>query len=173
MALIGGRADGGRRGERGTGGITDSWRLSAGSLAFLFSAVLAAQSPATTNKVDIVLQALDGRNGKPLASRRLLVFTGMSSNSVRSQAKSTELTTNKDGVGTLTVDPAETQWIQVWPDGPVLCQPHPNEGSFRVDAIISRGLATPNDCSGLAREPAPGHFIVFARPATFIEKMRR
>jgi hypothetical protein len=164
---------GGRRGEEGPGAITDRLRLSAGSLVLLFSAVLAAQSPATTNTVDIVVQAVDGRNGKPLASQRLLVFTGMSSNAVRSQAKSTELTTNKDGVGTLTIDPAETQWIQVWPDGPVLCQPHPNEGSFSVDTIISKGLATPNDCSGLAREPVPGHFIVFARPATFVEKMRR
>jgi hypothetical protein len=39
--------------------------------------------------------------------------------------------------------------------------------------IMSKGLATANTCSALVKEPTPGHFIIFARPAHFLEKMKR
>lgn len=141
--------------------------------AFLFSAVLKAQNVEMAKTVDIVVQALDGRNGKPLGNQHLLVFTGMSSKAVKSHAEHTSLTTDKDGLGTLTVYPTETQWIQVWADGRVLCQTDPNQTSFSVATIMSKGLTAPNTCSALVREPTPGHFIVFARPAYFMEKMKQ
>jgi hypothetical protein len=123
--------------------------------------MLTAQNAGMVKTIDIVVQALDGRNGKPLANQHLLVFTGTSSNAVKSHAEHTGLTTDKDGVGTLTIYPAETQWIQVWADGRVLCQPEPNQSSFSVATIMSKGLATPNTCSALVREPTPGHFHRF------------
>jgi hypothetical protein len=140
---------------------------------FLFIRVVMAQNKAMENSMGIVVQARDGRNGKPLAHQRLLVFTGESSSSVKSHASHIGLTTDKDGLGTLTINPSEIQWIQVWADGRVLCQPNPNERSFSVATIMSKGLTAPNNCSALLREAAPGHFVLFARPARFMEKMKR
>jgi hypothetical protein len=132
-----------------------------------------AQNGAMAKTIDIVVQALDGRSGKPLGHQHLLVFTGISGDAVKTHVAHTSLTTDKDGVGTLTIYPTETQWIQVWADGRVLCQPDPNQGSFSVATIMSKGLTTPNNCSALLREATPGHFIVFARPAHFREKMKQ
>jgi hypothetical protein len=127
----------------------------------------------TEGSQGITIQVLDGRNGKPLADQRVLVFTGLSNSAVKNHAADTEVTTDKYGIGTLTIYPAETQWLQVFADGRTLCYPDPNDSSFSVSDIISKGLATPNDCSKLVRESSPGHFIIFARPARFMEKMRR
>jgi len=140
---------------------------------FLIHGVAMAQNPAMAKMIDIEVQSLDGRDGKPLANQRLLVFTGMSENAVKSHAAHTSLITDKDGLGTLKIHPAETQWIQVWADGRVLCQPNPNQAVFSIATITSKGLATPNTCSALMRERSPGHFIVFTRPATLAEKMKQ
>jgi hypothetical protein len=58
-------------------------------------------------------------------------------------------------------------------DGRVPCFADPNHASFSVSEIISKGLVTPNNCSALVREATPGRFVVFARPAGFMEKMKR
>ena len=65
----------------------------------LSSGAAVAQSRAMAQTTDIVVQALDGRNGKPLANQHLLVFTGASSDAVKSHAEHTGLTTNKNGLG--------------------------------------------------------------------------
>lgn len=139
----------------------------------LSSGAAVAQSRAMAQTTDIVVQALDGRNGKPLANQHLLVFTGASSDAVKSHAEHTGLTTNKNGLGSLRIYPSEAQWIQVWADGRVLCQPDPNQSSFSVTTIMSKGIAAPNTCSALVRTPTPGHFVVFARPARFTEKIKQ
>src|SRR5712692_4735660 len=100
-----------------------------GGVLLLSSGAAVAQRGAMAKTMDIVVQALDGRNGKPLANQRLLVFTAASSDAVKSHAEHTALTTNKDGLGTLTIYPSETQWIQVWADGRVLCQPDANQST--------------------------------------------
>ncbi len=141
--------------------------------AFLFVAILTGQNGGVKKTIDIQVQAVDGRNGKPLAKQHLLVFTGISSDAVKSHAEHTGLTTNKDGLGTLTIYPAETQWIQVWADGRVLCQSDPNQNSFSVATIMSQGLTTANTCSRIARVPAPGQLVVFARPAHLMEKIKQ
>jgi hypothetical protein len=141
--------------------------------ALLSSGVAVPQRGAMAQRMDIVVQALDGRNGKPLANLHLLVFTGVSSDGVKSHAEHTGLTTDKDGLGTLTIYPSETHWIQVWANGRVLCQQDPNRNSFSVATIMSKGLAIPNSCSALVREPTPGHIIVFVRPAHFSEKIKQ
>ena len=139
----------------------------------LVAGVVALGVTVMAQNIGIVVQALDGRNGMPLANQHLLVFTGASEDAAKSHAVHTGLTTDKNGFVTLTISTAETRWIQVWADGHVLCQPKPNENSFSVGTIMKTGLAAPNTCSSLSREVAPGHFIVFARPAHFMEKMRQ
>jgi hypothetical protein len=141
--------------------------------AGLIVAVLLYGAVARAQNIDIVVHAVDGRNGRPLAHERLLVFTGASAYAVQWHPDHVSLTTDKDGLGTLEISAVETQWIQVWVDGRVLCQSAPKENSFSVSAVMSGGLAAPNTCSAVVQKAAPGHFIVFARPATFMEKMRR
>lgn len=140
---------------------------------FLSGGAAMSQNQGIPKALDITVQVLDGRNGKPLADQHVLVFTGPSSDAVKTHAQHTGVTTDKDGMGTLTIYPAETQWLQVFADGRIPCFPNPNQASFSVSDIMSKGLVTPNNCSSLVREPSPGHFIFFARPAHFMEKMKQ
>jgi hypothetical protein len=117
-----------------------------------------------------VIEAFDGRDGKPLADQRLLVFTGMEP--LIGRAMHTLLTTDKNGSGTLPVQPSEVQWIQVWVDGDALCQREPNPYSFSIVAIRAKGQAAPNNCSAFVRHATPGHLTVFARPENLVERMR-
>jgi hypothetical protein len=71
------------------------------------------------------------------------------------------------------VYPSETQWLQVFTDGRIPCFADPNQVSFSVSEITSKGLVTPNNCRALVKEATPGHFVVFARPASFMEKMKQ
>jgi hypothetical protein len=120
----------------------------------------------------IVVQAVDARNGKPIANQHMLVSGGDSPEAVRQQKIQYDLTTDKDGLATLTLVPG-TQWLQVWIDWYVLCQRDPNSKSFPVMDILVSGLSTPNTCSSVSEKAAPGHIVVFARPAHFWEKMRQ
>ena len=132
-----------------------------------------AQTESVLARVNIAKQVLDGRNGKPIPNQRVLIFVGWSSEAAKSHAEHTDLTADKDGLGTLRVHQNQTKWIQVWADGRVLCYPDPDQSSFSVDTIMSTGIVTPNSCSGVTKDPAPGHLIIFARPAGFMEKMKR
>jgi hypothetical protein len=99
----------------------------------LCSTMMKAQTDKT---LDITMQVLDGRNGKPLADQHVLVFTGLSADAVKTHAQHTGVTTGKDGMGTLTIYPGETQWLQVFTDGHVPCFPDPNKASFSVSEIM-------------------------------------
>jgi hypothetical protein len=134
---------------------------------------LLSTSAAVAQGINITVQVLDGRNGKPLADQHLLVFTGLSSGAVKTHAQHTGVTTDKDGIGTLTIYPVETQWLQVFTDGRIPCFPNPNRASFSVGDIMSKGLVTPNDCSAQIKQASPGHFVIYARRAHFMEKMKQ
>jgi hypothetical protein len=163
------------RSEGRTGAIVRRLRLGGCSLigVLLLGSTLKAQNAGMEQPLNITVQVFDGRNGKPLKDQHVLVFTGMSSSAVKSHAQHTGVTTDKDGVGTLTIYPGETQWLQVFTDGHVPCFPNPNQASFSVSDIMSKGLVTPNNCSALVKEATPGHLVVFARPAGFMEKMKQ
>jgi hypothetical protein len=120
----------------------------------------------------IVVQAVDGRNGKPLANQHLLVFGGESPESVRLHKKQFELVTDKEGLAELAIAPNDVQWIQVWVDWHVLCQSEPNSKSYSVAKVLSTGVGTPNTCGSSVPKLIPGYLVVFARPAHFREKMR-
>lgn len=120
----------------------------------------------------IIVQAVDGRNGKPIANAHLLIFSGQTPEDVRLEKNSFDLVTDVGGLATLTFT-QKPKWIQVFVDDRVLCQTEPNGKSFNVGEIISTGLKTPNTCDSLNKEAIVGHFVVFARPAHFLEKMRR
>jgi len=125
---------------------------------------------AMAQNVEIAVQILDGRNGKPVPKHQLVVFTGLSSDSAKRHEANTSITTDKDGLAMLKVSVAETQWIQVWANGLVLCQANPDDYSLNVDAIMKAGVSTPNTCSSTVREAAAGRLVVFMRPTHFREK---
>ena len=163
------------RSEGRTGAIVRRLRLGGCSLigVLLLGSTLKAQNAGMEKTLDITVQVLDGRNGKPLKDQHVLVFTGMSSSAVKSHAQHTGVTTDKDGVATLMVYPSETQWLQVFTDGRIPCFADPNQASFSVSEIMSKGLVTPNDCSNQVQQGSPGHFVIYARPAHFMEKMKQ
>ena len=134
--------------------------------------VLAAQGAAAGQDTRIVIRAVDGRNGKPLGSQRLLVFAGGSPEVAKQHNNEFELSTDKDGVATITGMPGTVRWIQVWMDWHILCQSDPNNKSFSVAEILARGLSTPNSCGSVAQDSKPGELVVFARPAHWWEKMK-
>ena len=66
---------------------------------FLSGGAAVAQNPGTQKTLDIMVQVLDGRNGKLLADQHVMVFTGPSSDAVKTHAQHTGVTTDKDGMG--------------------------------------------------------------------------
>ncbi len=139
----------------------------------LFGSMAEAQNAEMQKTLDITVQVLDGRNGKPMADQHVLVFTGLSAGAVKTHAQHTGVKTDKSGIGTLTIYPTETQWLQVFTGGRVPCFPNPNQASFSVSEIISKGLVTPNDCNAQVQQASPGHFVIYARPAHLLEKMKQ
>ena len=130
----------------------------------LFNFVLHAQS------VSINLEAINGKNGKPMPYQRLLVFMGDSQEDVRFHKYSQDVTTDEHGDAVLKIPKATIQWMQVFVDYRTLCQTEPNRRSFSLAKIVESGEATPNDCSVVRKDLKPNQLVVFARPATLREK---
>jgi hypothetical protein len=169
MALTGNLADKKRAGqsERGGGNVNGFLKV----LCVLVGLV-GVGSVSMAQDTHIVVQVVDGRNGKPLANRRLVVFGGESPESVRQHKRQFELVTNKQGLADFTIAPSDTHWIQVWVDWHILCQSEPNKKSFSVAEILSTGLSMTNTCGSSVQKVTPGRIVVFARPAHFWEKLR-
>src|ERR1700761_3853918 len=122
------------------------------AVVLLCGGTMNAQSRAMEEPLKITVQVLDGRNGKPMKDQHLLVFTGPSSDAAKSHAEHTGLITDKSGSGILMIYPSETSWLQVFADGRALCFPNPNQSSFSVSEIMSKGIATPNSCGATVKE---------------------
>jgi hypothetical protein len=122
-------------------------------------------------ETEIVVQVLNGKNGKPIANEHLVIFTGTSEEDVRQHKNQAEARTDAKGIALLSVDAHKTSYIQVWVDWHVLCQKAPNGHSYSVGDILKGGLSTTNNCGPIKQPLEPNHFVVFARPASFREKM--
>ena len=138
----------------------------------LLIAWLGLGSAALAQNDRVIIQVVNGRTGKLLAKQRLLLFVGGSPEAVRQHYNHYELFTDKVGQAGLILEP-QMQRLQVWVDFHILCQKEPNFRSFSVATIMSTGLSTPNSCGSVSKKAKPGRLVVFARPATFWEKMRR
>lgn len=133
--------------------------------------LIVASVPLRPQERQITIQVINGKNGKQIRDARLLIFGGETPDDVKEHAQgNVQLVTDKNGVATLAVPSAKFRWFQLFVDTMKLCQNTPN--LFSVNEITSAGLQTPNICSQLTRTAAQGNLIVFARPATFWERMR-
>jgi len=121
--------------------------------------------------LEITIQALNGKDGKPLVHQRLLVFGGKTAEATSHHETHFEFTTDEKGFARMSFDPATTQWIEVFADTLTLCISKPNFVQFNIDKILRTGLATPNNCGAIATQLKPGQFTVFARSATLREEM--
>jgi hypothetical protein len=129
----------------------------------MIAAILFCQSALSQT---IRLRAVNGKNGKPLARQRLLVFAGRNADEVRLHKHVYDLKTDDDGLVTLAIDDGAIKRIQVWADFQHLCQSTPNLRSFDIGEVASIGLSTPNDCGSISPKLVPGLLTVFARPRT-------
>ena len=132
----------------------------------LLATMAAAQSR------QMVVEVLDGNTGKPLVAQHLSVYGGDSPDAALHRKMHFQLVTNHLGLVTFT-PPAAVKWIQVLADWKTLCQSDPTRNTFSVDAIVSAGLAAPNTCGTLIQKADPGQLILFARPSTAKEELKR
>jgi hypothetical protein len=121
----------------------------------------------------INIEALDGRNGKPIVGIHLLVFAGATVEDMRQHSHQFDLYTNESGKAKLVLTSDSLDFMQVWADGETLCQSRPNLVSLSVKQVLDKGLQAPNNCGKLHVSTAPGQLLIFARPATLREKMER
>lgn len=121
----------------------------------------------------VTVRAVDGRNGRPFKNSHLLIFGGSSPQELFQHAEHFDLHTNEHGIAKLAPVPKSLRFLQVWVDGATPCDSSPNTVALSLEQILRQGLSAPNSCSSL-REPAePRQLLIFARPATLAEKMRR
>jgi hypothetical protein len=139
------------------------------SFLLCFLPVLAALA----QNIQITIKAINGKDGKPLAHQRLVIFGGESPEAATFHHTAMNATTDENGLAVVSLVHEQTSWIQIWTDGLTLCQKAPNTKSFSVDTILSSGLSTPNNCGSIAEPPTSRQITVFARPATVSEKMAR
>ena len=130
-----------------------------------FSIVGVAQSS------EITIQAVNGKDGRPLVHQRLLIIGGETAKAASFHRTSFDVTTDGNGVAKMKLNPTTTRWVEIFVDFLTLCYQKPNLTQFSVDKILSDGLSAPNNCSSVVQQAKPGQFIVFARPATLREKM--
>jgi hypothetical protein len=134
---------------------------------------LAAVGSGTTKDTSVVLCLLDGKNGKSIGNEHLLVFYGTTAEDVHAEKNHRDLRTDINGKSVLTLDDSSILLIQVFSDGHILCQQKSNTDSYSVEQIKRTGLSTQNTCGPVHRENTPDQFVIYARPATFWEKMRQ
>lgn len=132
-------------------------------------ATIAAQA----DERQITIRALDGRNGRPIRAAHLLIFAGNTPADLRSHQVHFDLMTDHDGAATLSLIDEQLKYLQVWVDGETLCQAEPNATALSIDQISLAGLAAPNNCGATLPGPKPKQLLLFARPSTLSEKMRR
>jgi hypothetical protein len=120
----------------------------------------------------IVIQVVDGRNGKPIPREHVLVFQGATAEDIRALNSHADLQTDANGVALLTIEDPSISLILVSVDWHIVCEEKPNTKTYSIEEIKRTGLSTQNKCGLLVRKNEPDHFVVFARPAHFWEKMR-
>lgn len=130
-----------------------------------------ANAGAQNSHRTIDIKALDGRNGKPIKGAHLLIFAGKTAEELRRHTRHFDLLTDQHGDAELTLNRDSLEFLQVWVDKMTLCQSRPNAVSLSVQEAFTKGLLAPNECGKLQMSSAPGQLLVFARPATFREKM--
>jgi hypothetical protein len=140
-------------------------------MIYLFAVIGGFSAAGFAQSSEMTIHALNGKDGRPLVRQRLLILGGKTAKAARLDETHFEVTTDEKGLAKMYFDPATTRWIEVFADFMTLCDSKPNLVQFSVDAILSTGVAAPNNCGTVLQQLKPGEFTVFARPPTLREKM--
>jgi hypothetical protein len=138
------------------------------------SLLLVLIGTAQVSAQDIVIHAVNGKNGQPIAKNHLLVwaFDQMSDRMTRN-GQQLDLYTNENGIAVIPSGTIKLSHLQVWVDGHTQCNRDPNAVSLSVDEIRRKGINAENNCSHkITVAPQPNTLVIYARPATFFEGMR-
>jgi hypothetical protein len=122
----------------------------------IFNGIALAQS--------VVVQILNGRNGKPVSKVRVWV----SFDDPRGK-QPIDLKTDRQGEVQFETNGAKT--FQVSPVGVVDCREQQFTApiDYSVNEILKTGIVTRNDCGHSNPEPSHGRLIYIVRPATWWE----
>lgn len=111
----------------------------------------------------IIVNLVNGRNGKGLAKVRVYIVLG--------EPKSQHvlnLITDRDG--TVSFEATDNKTFEVRPVGEIACGEQPigtPARDYLINAVLSKGMVTNNDCGTRTVVPKPGRFTYFVRPATW------
>src|ERR1700722_824901 len=119
---------------------------------------------------NIKILFVNGKNGKPMESERLLIFLGNSPEEVRFHKGNADLHTDGSG-STQLLNEKAFSYLQVFVDFRTLCQDRPNNYAFSIDEVLRLGAQTPNNCSKAFHPNEPGTLIVYARQPILRERM--
>ena len=143
------------------------WTFSSVLLTGTLSALFAGSAPLLAQ--NIVIRAVDGKSGKPLANEHLLLFLYENWKD-RTQIPINSLTT--DANGTAVVNIPRGHYLQVWVNAKTLCVANPNLVALSIEDIRAHGGMLENNCSRNIRvEAKPNEVVVYARQSTLREKM--
>ena len=122
----------------------------------IFHGVAIAQS--------VVVQILNGRNGKPISKIRVWV-------SFDDERGKQLLDLKTDRQGEVQFETNGSKTFQLSPVGVVPCreQQLTSQVDYSTEEILKEGIITRNDCSQSSPAPLRGRLIYIARPATWWE----
>jgi hypothetical protein len=146
-------------------------RIAYFTFIIIFIVMLTTSRPAFAQTKELTLQALNGKNGKPLTNQRLLFFAGLTEEDARHHSSSFEARTNASGLAVVQIDIAKVRYLQVFADFMTVCIQAPNNYTIALSEIMNTGGSTPNTCGTLHTSSAPGKLTIYAREATLKEKM--
>jgi hypothetical protein len=122
---------------------------------------------------NIMVHAVDGKSGQPLAATRLLVFVfnGASWNE-QENTRSFDLHTDRNGNATIRPDQIQgADHLQIWVDFMTRCAER-NSTAISISDVLKTGITDTNSCAkAINAKPTPGTLIIYAREATLREKM--
>jgi hypothetical protein len=112
----------------------------------------------------VVVQILNGRNGKPIPKVR--VWVGFDD-----QKSKEPLDLKTDRQGEVQFDTNGAKTFQVSPVGEIACREQQFTApiDYSIEDILKTGIVTRNDCGHSKPKPSRGRLIYVVRPATWWE----
>ena len=136
-------------------------------------AILLAGETLYAQDAPVTIQLLNGKDGKPFAKHRLVVFFGATALDAKVHKGNIVVTTDEVGIATLSGIGSDAKWIQILPDWLTLCQQEIRPDVYALKDLLNKGARTCNSCSELTKDVLAGRLTIFVRPMTFSEKVKR
>ena len=140
-------------------------RFAAGRRSAISALMTIAMFTGAAQGQSVIVQLINGRNGKPMAKVRVYIVLGDPT-----QRQLLDLTTSRQGVVQFDTNGART--FQVRPVGEVTCGEQPVGApnvDYSVEQILKNGVLTQNECGHSNAEPLRGRLLYFVRPASWWE----